>query len=95
MHAFDAKTPLYRTANAERAADVHLASADSAMVTILCGGVGFNYTTLRFEMATPSYQLSAADSANSVGDDPDDGSDAGRGNNSQAHYQLVIYGVDL
>uniref|UniRef100_A0A034WQL5 Uncharacterized protein n=1 Tax=Bactrocera dorsalis TaxID=27457 RepID=A0A034WQL5_BACDO len=95
MHAFDAKTPLYTTADAERAADAHLATVDSARVTVLRGGVGFNYTTLRFEMPTPAYQRSAADSAPSIGGHPDGDSHAGRSNNLRAHYQLVIYGVDL
>ncbi|XP_018797954.1 PREDICTED: uncharacterized protein LOC108974517 [Bactrocera latifrons] len=95
MHAFDTKTPLYTISDAERAADAHLASVDSARVTVLRGGVGFNYTTLRFEMATPAYQLSAADSAPSTGGHPDGGRHAGRSNNLRAHYQLVIYGVDL
>ncbi|XP_050325203.1 uncharacterized protein LOC126756290 [Bactrocera neohumeralis] len=95
MHAFDAKTPLYTTAVAERAADAHLATVDSARVMVLRGGVGFNYTTLRFEMPTSAYQLSAADSAPTIGGHPDGGRHAGRGNNLRAHYQLVIYGVDL
>nr|XP_014088820.1 uncharacterized protein LOC106616586 [Bactrocera oleae] len=95
IHAFDAKTPLYTTADAERAADAHLATVNSARVTVLRGGIGFNYTTLQFEMPTPAYQLSAADSAPSIGGDPDGGNAARRGNNLRAHYQLVIYGIDL
>ncbi|XP_011196385.3 uncharacterized protein LOC105221262 [Zeugodacus cucurbitae] len=91
MHAFDAKTPLQTTVEA------HLATVNSAMIRVVRGGVGFNYTTLRFEMPTPAYQaaVAVADSAPGVSDGPDGGSDAGRGNNLRAHYQLVIYGVDL
>ncbi|XP_012157840.1 uncharacterized protein LOC105664939 [Ceratitis capitata] len=92
MHAYAVETPSTMTTEAKHVAHIN----NSADVEVLRGGIGFNYTTIRFQTPTLAYHQSTADRI-SVADDREGGrgSEAGRGNNLRAHYQLVIYGVDL
>ncbi|XP_053966638.1 uncharacterized protein LOC128868501 [Anastrepha ludens] len=101
MHAFDMQTPPFRmAADGERLSDANaksmdLPAADLASAEILRGGIGFNYTTLRFRISTRPYQLPAGGGGGEQTVDHEGGDDAGPGNAVRAHYQLVIYGVSI
>ncbi|XP_036332346.1 uncharacterized protein LOC118743691 [Rhagoletis pomonella] len=93
MHAFDMQTPPLRaTADGE---SINKEVANSTTIEVLRGGIGFNYTTIRFQKITKSAnQLPVADK----GDKPVDNESVkatGRRNVVRAHYQFVIYGVSI